>query len=279
MIDRPAGCYRRVLPVSLERLYENLLDWERLPYVHRTRCAAVACLDSGAWGWRASVTAVAGDAAMTGGEYLVEVRLDRRCRRWVTRITDAMGVLAEIRAEARPRADGQLEMTADFFVAAESPWDHLSAADRYAQLSAELYDADVAVMVERQRQLDRRIDGARHPSQPCDLGLRDTLALPLEFEFGGREFRLVEVDQRLRAFPLRCPHWLGPLGAGRLDGGVVTCPWHGYRFDVASGDNLSGGSCRLSHLPEVALTPDGRVLIVQEKTGQSGVNSAPPISG
>ena len=32
-----------------------------------------------------------------------------------------------------------------------------------------------------------------------------------------------------------CPHQGGPLGKGRLCGAIVTCPWHGRQFDVASG--------------------------------------------
>jgi nitrite reductase/ring-hydroxylating ferredoxin subunit len=32
-----------------------------------------------------------------------------------------------------------------------------------------------------------------------------------------------------------CPHRGGPLGDGKLDGAIVTCPWHGYRYDVRTG--------------------------------------------
>lgn len=32
-----------------------------------------------------------------------------------------------------------------------------------------------------------------------------------------------------------CPHQGGPLGNGRLTGPVVTCPWHGWQFDVRTG--------------------------------------------
>ena len=32
-----------------------------------------------------------------------------------------------------------------------------------------------------------------------------------------------------------CPHRGGPLADGRLDGTVVTCPWHGWTFDVRTG--------------------------------------------
>ena len=37
-----------------------------------------------------------------------------------------------------------------------------------------------------------------------------------------------------------CPHAGGPLSEGRLEGRVVTCPWHGSRFDVATGRVLWG---------------------------------------
>ena len=33
------GTYRRVLPISIERMYENTLDWAHLPYVHSTSFA------------------------------------------------------------------------------------------------------------------------------------------------------------------------------------------------------------------------------------------------
>lgn len=32
-----------------------------------------------------------------------------------------------------------------------------------------------------------------------------------------------------------CPHQGGPLAKGKLNGCVVTCPWHGWQFDVRNG--------------------------------------------
>ena len=49
-----AGTYKRTLPVSLERMYENALDWEHLPHLHASSFSSLQCLDAGAWGWRAS---------------------------------------------------------------------------------------------------------------------------------------------------------------------------------------------------------------------------------
>jgi nitrite reductase (NADH) small subunit len=34
-----------------------------------------------------------------------------------------------------------------------------------------------------------------------------------------------------------CPHQGGPLGKGRLQGCLVTCPWHGWQFDVTTGQH------------------------------------------
>jgi len=35
-----------------------------------------------------------------------------------------------------------------------------------------------------------------------------------------------------------CCHRGGPLGEGELDGTILTCPWHGWRFDMTTGVSL-----------------------------------------
>ena len=45
-----------MLPVSLERLYENALDWEHLPHLHQSSFASITCEAAGPWGWRAVTT-------------------------------------------------------------------------------------------------------------------------------------------------------------------------------------------------------------------------------
>jgi nitrite reductase (NADH) small subunit len=34
-----------------------------------------------------------------------------------------------------------------------------------------------------------------------------------------------------------CPHNGGPLGKGRVVGCIVTCPWHGWQFNVTDGQH------------------------------------------
>ena len=52
---------------------------------------------------------------------------------------------------------------------------------------------------------------------------------------GDREVALFNVSGKFHAIVNTCPHRGGPLGEGSLDGAIVTCPWHGWRFDVTTG--------------------------------------------
>jgi 3-phenylpropionate/trans-cinnamate dioxygenase ferredoxin component len=52
---------------------------------------------------------------------------------------------------------------------------------------------------------------------------------------GGRTLALFNVDGTLYALDNTCRHRGGPLGEGDLDGAIVTCPWHGWRYDVRTG--------------------------------------------
>lgn len=56
-----------------------------------------------------------------------------------------------------------------------------------------------------------------------------------ELEADGRIIAVFNVDGCFHAIDGTCPHQGGPLGEGALVGAVVTCPWHGWQFDVTSG--------------------------------------------
>lgn len=55
----------------------------------------------------------------------------------------------------------------------------------------------------------------------------------------GREIALFNVQGKIYALDNACPHMGGPLGEGELEGCVVTCPWHGWQFDVKTGACLN----------------------------------------
>ena len=47
---------------------------------------------------------------------------------------------------------------------------------------------------------------------------------------------LTRFTDRYGALDNHCPHQGGPLGKGNLQGCIVTCPWHGWQFDVTNGE-------------------------------------------
>ncbi|MEX0670738.1 MAG: Rieske (2Fe-2S) protein [Pirellulales bacterium] len=52
---------------------------------------------------------------------------------------------------------------------------------------------------------------------------------------GNRMVAIANVTGTLHAIDGLCPHQGGPLGTGMLCGTVLTCPWHGWQFDVTTG--------------------------------------------
>jgi nitrite reductase (NADH) small subunit/3-phenylpropionate/trans-cinnamate dioxygenase ferredoxin subunit len=56
-----------------------------------------------------------------------------------------------------------------------------------------------------------------------------------EFAVGGKTVALANVEGEFHAIDNTCLHQGGPLGDGPLEGKVVTCPWHGWEYDVTTG--------------------------------------------
>ncbi|OGH56073.1 MAG: hypothetical protein A3G34_13060 [Candidatus Lindowbacteria bacterium RIFCSPLOWO2_12_FULL_62_27] len=52
----------------------------------------------------------------------------------------------------------------------------------------------------------------------------------------GRAVALFNVAGQIYALDNTCPHAGGPLGEGYLEDKTVTCPWHGWSFDVTTGE-------------------------------------------
>lgn len=53
---------------------------------------------------------------------------------------------------------------------------------------------------------------------------------------GGTPVVLTRVDDAVYACGEACAHRGGPLGEGRLRGARLVCPWHGWMFDVRTGE-------------------------------------------
>ena len=51
----------------------------------------------------------------------------------------------------------------------------------------------------------------------------------------GRHIALFRLDDGFFAIDNLCLHQAGPLCEGDIEGGVVTCPWHGWSYEIRSG--------------------------------------------
>ncbi len=81
----------------------------------------------------------------------------------------------------------------------------------------------------------------------------------MEVAAEGRIFAVCRVNGQFHVFDGICPHAGGPLGKGTLQGCIVTCPWHGWQFDVTTGRHqLSDTICQTVY---EAAVEDGRVVI------------------
>ena len=56
-----------------------------------------------------------------------------------------------------------------------------------------------------------------------------------EFQLDGKTIALANVGGKIHAISNPCLHRGGPLGQGVMNGCMVTCPWHGWEFDVTTG--------------------------------------------
>jgi nitrite reductase (NADH) small subunit len=81
------------------------------------------------------------------------------------------------------------------------------------------------------------------------------------FDVAGRAVAVFRTrDGRVHATQARCPHRQGPLADGLVGGGLVVCPLHGLKFELATGAPLGNDCAALRTFP-VELTAAGEMLL------------------
>jgi nitrite reductase/ring-hydroxylating ferredoxin subunit len=245
-----AGTYRRSVAASVARIRENVLDWEHLPALHSSSFAACELVDSDADGWRVRLVNVGSDAPQI---LKLTMAADTSGYRVVTET--GVGSGSEIRVAVTPRAAHQTDVVVDYHVPEADPDRLAMIGAAFVAIYERLWDEDEAMMVAREAALAPR---PRAPTR-LDLGPEAALQLPLAFDLGSGRYRLVRHDGPLVAHSLTCPHWLGLLDGAIEGDGAVTCPWHGYRFDVCTGRSADGRGLRLAPAPRISIE-NGRVI-------------------
>ncbi len=74
---------------------------------------------------------------------------------------------------------------------------------------------------------------------------------PYRFDHGDVSILMIKIDNRINAFRNECAHQGLPLDGGLVDrtAGTITCPWHGFCFDCATGECLTAPQAQLEAFP------------------------------
>jgi nitrite reductase/ring-hydroxylating ferredoxin subunit len=249
-----AATYHREVRAGIERIWENVLDWEHLPALHEIYFNHVAPIEAGSWGWRVELTkAGAADRRM-----LLELQIGRAKARYRVRILAGDGMGTEIWTMLEPLGPHRTAIEVRFYVPEHRPERLAALGEKYRSSYARLWDQDEAMMMRREALLARSRTGNERSGASLALGPISELRsrLPLLVELDGEPFRILELeDGELVAHSTICPHWLGPLDEAAPENGVLRCPWHGYLFDLRTGASADGRGCRLTPAPRVVVDP------------------------
>jgi nitrite reductase/ring-hydroxylating ferredoxin subunit len=245
-----AGTYLRDVAASLARIRENVLDWEHLPALHASSFAACELVDEDPDGWRVRLTPAGDGAAQT-----LKLCMAPDTSHYRVTTEAGPGAGSEIRVAVTETAPHATHVRVEYHVPVSDPTVLAMIGKAFVDIYQRLWDEDEAMMQAREAAL------APPPRAPgrVDLGLESDLALPLDFDLGSGRFRLIRHQGALLAHSRVCPHWLGPLDGPPDADGCLTCTWHGYRFDAASGRSADGRALRLAPAPVICIEA-GRVL-------------------
>jgi nitrite reductase/ring-hydroxylating ferredoxin subunit len=81
----------------------------------------------------------------------------------------------------------------------------------------------------------------------------------MSFTVAGKEVALFNVDGTIYAMEDSCLHKGASLGTGQIEGKVVTCRAHGWRYDVTTGSTMNVPGYGVASYP--AKVVDGKILV------------------
>ncbi len=144
--------YRRTLHASVERVWENVLDWEHLPWLHRTAFAAAELVEHTPESWRAWVTLT---PAARGKRALIEIQTDMPNLRYWSRTRDGQGAGSEVLTMLAPVDERTTNIVVEFRTPSLPPEKAHAVGAAYLQLYQRLWDEDERMMLRKQALLDK----------------------------------------------------------------------------------------------------------------------------
>ncbi|MBH0198402.1 MAG: Rieske 2Fe-2S domain-containing protein [Nitrospira sp.] len=83
----------------------------------------------------------------------------------------------------------------------------------------------------------------------------------LEAKINGKTLAVFNVGGTFHVTDNTCVHRGGPLCEGEVEGKIVTCPWHGWQFDVTTGECTKNPSAKVAVYQVKVEGSDVKVLL------------------
>jgi hypothetical protein len=144
--------YHRTLHASLARVWENVLDWEHLPWLHRSTFAAVELVEQTPEMWRAWVTLA---PAARGKRALIEITTDIPNLRYWSRTRGGQGAGSEVLTMLAPVNEQTTNIVVEFRTLSLPPEKAQAVGKAYLQLYQRLWDEDERMMMHKQALIDK----------------------------------------------------------------------------------------------------------------------------
>jgi nitrite reductase/ring-hydroxylating ferredoxin subunit len=266
-----AATYTREVRAGIDRIWENVLDWEHLPALHEIYFNHVALIEIDSSGWRVELTKRPGAADR---RMLLDLQIDRARARYRVQTLAGDGAGTAIWTLLKVLGPQRTAIEVRFYVPEHRPERLVALGEKYLSSYARLWDQDEAMMMRREALSARSRIRSETSGTLLALGPLSELRarLPLLVEVDGEPFRVLELeDGLLIVHSTICPHWLGPLEEATPEKGVLRCPWHGYLFDLRTGASADGRGCRLAPAPCVVVDPISGEVILGPQTASAEV--------
>jgi hypothetical protein len=143
--------YHRTIHASLERIWENVRDWEHLPWLHRSSFSSIHLLDQTPDSWRAWITMPPANAPR---EAVIEIQLDQPHLRYWSRTLEGQGAGGEILTYLRPVDERTTDIVVEFRVSSLNAKQADTVGAAYLRLYTRLWDEDERMMRRRQELID-----------------------------------------------------------------------------------------------------------------------------
>jgi hypothetical protein len=145
--------YRRTIHASLERIWENVRDWEHLPWLHRSSFSSIRLLEQTLDSWRARITMPPANAPR---EAVIALQLDQTNRRYWSRTLAGQGAGGEILTCLNPLDERTTDIIVEFRMPGVKAERAEAVGAAYLRLYTQLWDEDERMMRRRQELIDLR---------------------------------------------------------------------------------------------------------------------------